>query len=389
MRPRVVILGMGDTGLLTAVRLARRADVTLVAPKGGMVSGQELGLRLAQPETWLSTSFFAPSRYRALRDATVVHGRASALDPDARTVLVTGPDGEVRPLTYDVLVVATGTTSGFWRDGRVETLDAAEARIRQQARALEAARSVAVVGGGPSGVSVAYNLKRRYPAQEVHLVHRGDAVLPSYPPRVRATLTRHLAALGVRLHMDTAAAIPAPPPDGPTPGPLALQSGDPVLAVDRVVWTTGAARPNTDFLPHSWLDPDGFVQVADTLEVQGQPGVFAVGDVAATDPGRSSARNAGHAVVAANVRARLRGQEPRKRFRAPPRHRWGSIVGLQPDGMAVYLPTGRCLHFPGWLAEWFLFRLVVCWVLFRGIEPFRLQPPRTPHPARRPDRLRS
>ena len=48
-RPRVVIAGLGDSGLLTAIRLARSADVVGISAKPALVSGQELGVRLTRP----------------------------------------------------------------------------------------------------------------------------------------------------------------------------------------------------------------------------------------------------------------------------------------------------------------------------------------------------
>lgn len=51
----------------------------------------------------------------------------------------------------------------------------------------------------------------------------------------------------------------------------------------------------------------GFVTVRPTLQVNGHGDVFAVGDVAATDPLRMSARNRGHVLAARNVRAHLGG----------------------------------------------------------------------------------
>ena len=133
MKQRVVVLGCGDTGLLTAVRLPRRAEVTVVAPKGGMVSGQELGLRLARPATWLSTSVFAADRYRGLRGSTVLHGRAHRVDPDARTVTVDLAAGGHCAVVYDVLVIATGATNGFWRTDALESITAVKRRVAEQA----------------------------------------------------------------------------------------------------------------------------------------------------------------------------------------------------------------------------------------------------------------
>ena len=86
------------------------------------------------------------------------------------------------------------------------------------------------------------------------------------------------------------------------------------------------------------LDDDGFVRVDDHLQVVGHPNVFALGDVAASDPLRSSARNWGYRVVVANVRALRRGGHRKLReFKAAP-YRWGSLLGLQPDGLVVVQP---------------------------------------------------
>lgn len=52
VRPRVVIAGLGDSGLLTAIRLSRFADVVGVSAKPALVSGQELGVRLTRPTEW-------------------------------------------------------------------------------------------------------------------------------------------------------------------------------------------------------------------------------------------------------------------------------------------------------------------------------------------------
>ncbi len=49
---RVLIAGLGDTGVLTAIKLARDFEVTGVSVKPGLLSGQELGVRLARPADW-------------------------------------------------------------------------------------------------------------------------------------------------------------------------------------------------------------------------------------------------------------------------------------------------------------------------------------------------
>ena len=68
------------------------------------------------------------------------------------------------------------------------------------------------------------------------------------------------------------------------------------LSADAVLWAIGRVQPNTDWLPPELLDEQGFVRVTPDLRVPGQQGLFAIGDVAATDPLRSSARNRGDAL---------------------------------------------------------------------------------------------
>ena len=110
------------------------------------------------------------------------------------------------------------------------------------------------------------------------------------------------------------------------------------------------------------------MRVDEHLAVPGHPEVFAVGDVAATDPHRSSARNWGWQVVVANVRARRRRGKRMRRFRAP-RYRWGSILGLQANGLVVAQPSGRRFRVPRSIAEPLLFRLFVTRYLYGGVRP--------------------
>ena len=85
-RPRVVVAGLGDTGVLTAVRLARHAGVVGVSVKPGFVSGQELGHRLTDPDRWAQDYRFGFDRMRGLDRVSVVHGEASAADTLRRRI---------------------------------------------------------------------------------------------------------------------------------------------------------------------------------------------------------------------------------------------------------------------------------------------------------------
>jgi hypothetical protein len=103
------------------------------------------------------------------------------------------------------------------------------------------------------------------------------------------------------------------------------------------------------------------VRVLPTLQVPGRPEVFSIGDVAATDPIRSSARNRADRMLAANIRAQLAGK-PMRSFE-PPRSRWGSVLGPQADGLQVFAPSGHPFRFPAWSVR----RVLRPWIVRRGI----------------------
>ena len=370
-RPRVVIAGLGDTGMLIALRLTKIADVVGISTRPALVSGQELGTRLVDPPRWQRTYVVPHRRFRRLDQVTTIHGRITASDLDANTVTVEHADGSTTVEPYDVLVVATGTANGFWRHDRVEGIDEVEAVTRDAAARLASAPTVAVVGGGATGVSVADNLARRNVARRggstVHLFHSGEQPLPGYHPRAQSWIVGRLTDDGVTLHPNHRAVIP----DGfrgdrMTTEPIEWSTGQAPFTADLVLWAIGGGLPHSAFLPAGVLDEQGFVRVDEHLQVPGHPNVFAVGDIAASDPHRSSARNWGWRVVVTNVRAQL-GHGRAKRFEAP-EYRWGSVLGVQDDGMVIVQPNGKRTRAPKWIAERLLVGAFVTRYLYRGLR---------------------
>ena len=367
VRPRVVIAGMGDTGILVAIHLRRRFQVTGIATRPALLSGQELGNRLADPTHWRRNFLIPFPSFKRLDDVTVLHGRIAAVDEAGCAVTVERADGTETTEPYDVLVIASGATNGFWRHDRVEDLTQVERSLADVTTQIDAAATIAVVGGGATGVSAAMNLARRHPHKAVHLFVSGDQPLPGYHPRVRTRMANDLAAAGVHVHPGHRAAVP----DGflgdrLTTTPSEWSTGQGPFSADVVLWALGRVRPNNGFIPPEMLDEHGFVRVDEHLRVPGHPNVYAVGDVAASDPHRSSARNWGYLVVARNIRAQFGHGKPR-RYKAPPT-RWGSIAGLQDDGLTVFQPNGKAFTVPKWAVQPLLFRLYLHQILYGGLR---------------------
>jgi apoptosis-inducing factor 2 len=191
--------------------------------------------------------------------------------------------------------------------------------------------------------------------------------LGGYHPRIWKRIQGRLTDLGVGLHPGHRAVVSSGfAGDEITSEPVRWSTGQPPASTEAVLWAIGRVQPNTDWLPPELLDERGFVRVTPELRVPGHRGVFAIGDVAATDPLRSSARNRGDALVARNLRAEFAGRKLRT-FRTPGR-RWGSLLGIQPNGLEVFFPTGHAFRFPSWSVEQVVMPWIVRWGMYRGVR---------------------
>jgi len=361
-RKRVVVAGLGDTGVLTAIHLSRHADVVGISVKPALVSGQELGVRLSRPDDWARDYWIGFDRFHRLDRVRTVHAALAGVDFAARKVFGQRADGSALAEEYDALVISTGVANDFWRRPTLQSQEEIGAELRAAHDRLAAAKSVIVVGGGAAAVSSAANLAMTWPATRVGLYFPGERALVRHHPRTWERIRRRLTEIGVVLHPGHRAVVPHGfTCDQITSESVQWSTGQPTTSADAVLWATGRVRPNTDWLPAELLDDDGFVRVTPELRVPHHTGVFAVGDVAATDPLRSSARNRADRSVAHNVLAEFGGR-PMRTFRAPQR-RWGSVLGIQPDGLEVFSPTGHAFRFPAWSTD----RVLMPWIVRRGI----------------------
>ena len=364
-KPTVIVAGLGDTGALIATRLARTCNVVGISTRPALVSGQELGTRLIDLPRWRRTYLIPYRRFRKLDSVDVVHGRIQTVDLDASKVSVELASGSAREIIYDYFVIATGVTNGFWRHDRLEDLVTIDTELSAINAELNGAGTIAVVGGGATGVSVADNLARAG-RSKVHLFHSGEEPLPGYHPSVRRWMARQLATDGVTVHPDHRAVVPNGfRGDQLTHDAVTWSTGQEPFVT---LWALGGVTPHSAFLPASVLDDEGFVLVDKNLRMPEHPNVFAVGDVAASDPLRSSARNWGFRIVVTNVKELIRNRSTKLKPYKATEYRWGSILGMQDDGLTVVQPNGKRFRIPRKLAEPLLFSLFVQRILYGGLR---------------------
>jgi NADH dehydrogenase FAD-containing subunit len=283
----------------------------------------------------------------------------TGLDLASRTVAV-DRCGTVEQVPYDILVIATGVTNGFWRRPHLQSADEIDADLQAVHRRLAGAHSIAVIGGGAAAVSAAANLAAALPGAEIGLYYPGEHALPQHHRSVWRKIEGRLRSSGVALHPGHRAVVPEDH-DDITGEPVHWTTGQPAVTADAVLWAIGKVSPNTGWLPAELLDDDGFVRVTPQLQAPGHPEVFAIGDVAATDPLRASARGRADGLLAHNIAAHV-ADKPMRAYK-PPKARWGSVLGAQADGLEVFAPSGQAIRFPAWSVR----AVLQPWIVKRGI----------------------
>lgn len=141
---------------------------------------------------------------------------------------------------------------------------------------------IGVVGAGAAGVEILLAIQfrlrqlldqhqRNNEQLEFHLVSKSKQIMPSFPAAVAQKFERILAERKVQVHRGAEAILA-------DEGGLGLSDGSRV-ALDEVLWVTGASAPN--WLKESGLDVDdrGFIQANDQLQSTSHSDIFAAGDI--------------------------------------------------------------------------------------------------------------
>ncbi|MFD6281758.1 NAD(P)/FAD-dependent oxidoreductase [Streptomyces sp. NPDC060209] len=312
MSRTVAVIGGGYGGAAVAKALDAETDVVLIEPKDAFVHAAGSLRALVEPD-WADSIFFPYDKL--LRRGRVVRGRAASVDPGG----VTLESGE--RVDADYLVLATG--SGYPYPAKMDTDVSAEALERLRATHAELAGSdrVLIVGAGPVGLELSGEIKAVWPGKQVTLVDPAVQLLPGFDPALRADLEGQLGRLGVEVRLGTR--LEGEPPTAPGAArtfTVGTTAGE-VLTAD--IWfrcygvsvTSGYLGEELAGLS----DPQGRIRVTETLGVPGHGHIYALGDL--TD--LAEAKMAGYAmrhaeVVAENIIAQVRGDEPKAVYRPSP-----------------------------------------------------------------------
>ncbi len=365
---RIVVVGGGAGGLELATRLGDRlgrggrAEVTLIdcarthiwKPLLYEVAAGSLDSHADRLE------YLAQARWHHFRFRL---GRMDGLDRSRKEVFVAPVLDENgveiihrRSFNYDTLIIAVGSQGNDFgvpgvtehclmldtpdeaREFHRRLINACLRAHTQEAPVIPGQLTVAIVGGGATGVELAaelhgttrqlstYGLENLDPDKHVRLiiVEAAERILSGLPPRLSQAVSQRLGELGVEVHARER--VVEVHSDG-----LTTASGR-FIPASMMVWSAGIKAP--DFL----ADLDGLESnrinqliVLPTLQTTRDDNIFAFGDCAACPmpdggnvPPRAQAAHQQASMLVKSIQRRMLGQSlPEYRYRD-----YGSLVAL-------------------------------------------------------------
>jgi NADH:ubiquinone reductase (H+-translocating) len=309
----VLVLGGGFAGVWSAagvVRLCRESGVTQPDVRVTLIdAGDDIVIRPRLYEADPGSMRVSLDRVLGPIGVRRIAATVTTIDTTARVVIAVGRDAENLSLSYDRLIIATGSRvvrpsiAGAQYLFDVDTMPHAatlDAHLRLLPAAPHDGRYTAVVvGAGFTGLEVATELTERMrtiagPDAEdqvrVVLVERADVVGPELGEGPRSHILAALETLGIELRTGVSL-------ERVTASAVGLSDGTDIAA-RTTVWTAGMkASPLTSEIPGE-RDALGRLRVDEHLRVVGVADVYAAGDTAAAraEEGHAVMQSCQHAV---------------------------------------------------------------------------------------------
>ncbi|MGF1721306.1 NAD(P)/FAD-dependent oxidoreductase [Vibrio kyushuensis] len=310
---KIIVVGGGAGGLELATKLGRKlgkkqtAKITLVDRKASHL-WKPLLHEVATGSLDAGVDALSYRAHAKNHGFDFQMGSLESIDRESKSITLSelkDEHGELlmptRDLSYDILVMAIGSTSNDFNTPGVREncifLDSPEqahrfrtemnnAFLKLHANNGNGSVDIAIVGAGATGVELSAELHnavkelRTYGFGDldssklnVNLVEAGERILPALPPRISSAAHLELTKLGVNVRTTTM--VTQADKDG-----LLTKDGDKIKA-KIMVWAAGIKAP--DFIKDiAGLETNRINQlvVTETLQTTRDDSIFAIGDLA-------------------------------------------------------------------------------------------------------------
>lgn len=298
-KERVVIVGGGFGGLKLARKMRKLNYQVVLIDQNNFHQFQPLFYQVATSGLEPSSIIF-PFR-KIFHHSRNLHFRmAEALRVDVEEKYLVTSEGSI---SYDHLVLASGAGNNFFGNRQIEEkalpmksiteslklrniiLERFEEALGQEGKEQIAYLTIAIAGGGPTGVELAgtlaemkrFVLPKDYPEldfdkMKILLIEGGDRVLGAMSEKSSDRSLAYLKKLGVEVHVGTR----VNDFDG---SEIFLENSDPIPS-KTLIWAAGIRGNIIDGIPEEVIERGNRIRVNEFNQVEGLENVYAIGDVA-------------------------------------------------------------------------------------------------------------
>ncbi|XP_057746649.1 uncharacterized protein LOC130965909 [Arachis stenosperma] len=263
---RVVIIGGGVAGSLLAKSIQFHAYVTLIDPKEYFEIPWACLRAMVEPP-FAERTLINHAEY--LTNAKIIVSSAvNVTDTEVFTA-----DGH--QIVYDYLVIATGHSDPVPKS-RTERLN----EYTKENEKIKSARSILIVGGGPTGVELAGEIAVDFPDKKLTLVHKGTRLMEFIGAKASDKALKWLKSKNVEVKLEQSVDLNSAVDGGQhriyqTSLGETIEADCHFLCVGKplaTAWLRETVLKND-------LDHQGRIKVDEHLRVKGQDNIFAIGDI--------------------------------------------------------------------------------------------------------------
>lgn len=184
-------------------------------------------------------------------------------------------------VSFDYLVLAVGSSSPSSLTKAEESdvdIEIRKKALQSCSAKINAANSIIIVGGGPSGIEIAAEIITIFPSKRVTIIHNHDRILQTFTEKASKKAHDFLVSRGVRIILNDKLLQTKPVENG-----IHHTSNGEMITADCIIWCTGV-RSNAGFLRNTTylrdcVNEKDEVKVDECFRVKGKSrNIFAIGD---------------------------------------------------------------------------------------------------------------